>query len=94
MNQSEFLASGKLDFTVSKRKMHTQTDITDYEETPFFATVNESTGVALGPVRGRYTVLQNDELLNTILDKLEPSSYELDESRCGRYSSLLNLINC
>ena len=62
MNQLEFLANGELDFTVSKQKMHKKaSNLTDYDETPFYTTVNDATGEALGPVRGRYTVLQNDE---------------------------------
>ena len=86
MTKEEFLANGELDFTVSKQKMYKEaSNLTDYDETPFYTTVNDATGEALGPVRGRYTVLQNDELLKTILDKLEPSSYELDESRCGAF---------
>ena len=52
MNRQDFLESGKLDFTVSKQKMYTEaSNLTDYFETPFFATVNNTTGEALGPVR-------------------------------------------
>jgi len=85
MTRAEYLFNGDLDFTVSKQKMYTQSDITDYEETPFFATVNNTTGEALGPVRSRYTVMQNKDLLDSILDKLEPNTYSLEESRCGMF---------
>ena len=65
MNKQTFLANGGLDFTVSKVKMHTYNTLhaDDYTETPFFATVNDQTGQALGPVRSAYTVKQNYELL-------------------------------
>tara|TARA_R100000030_G_scaffold100860_1_gene95010 strand:- start:6529 stop:7401 length:873 start_codon:yes stop_codon:yes gene_type:complete len=88
MTKQEFLEYGQLNFTVSKVRMHTYNTLhaDDYAETPFFATVNDQTGQALGPVRKQYTVIQNEDLLNTILDKLEDGSYNLDESRCGSFA--------
>ncbi len=86
MNRQEFLVSGKLDFTVSKQTMYTQSDITDYKETPFFATVNNTTGEALGPVRNAYTVKQNSELLDVVLNKIGEGKYNLNESKCGVFN--------
>tara|TARA_R110002096_G_scaffold272843_7_gene466607 strand:+ start:200 stop:1099 length:900 start_codon:yes stop_codon:yes gene_type:complete len=87
--KERFLADGELNFKVSKVKMHTYNVVhnDDYNETPFYAVVNDTTGEALGPVRGRYTVMQNDALLNSILDKLEPGSYDLSRSRCGHFNN-------
>ena len=56
------------------------------KNTPFFCTVNDKTTEALGPVRSRYTVLQNADLLDNILNKLEPDTYDLSESKCGMFS--------
>jgi len=94
MIKEKFLADGELDFTVNKLKMayeheevatNSATPLT-YSDTPFYCTVNTTTGEALGPVRGRYTVMQNDVLLDSILDKLEPGSYDLNRSRCGHFN--------
>ena len=55
----------------------------DYDgthETPFYCTVNNRTAEALGPVRSRYTVLQNKDLLDGILDRLKPDTYDLTRS--------------
>ena len=88
MNRQEFLANGGLDFTVSKVKMHTYNVVhnDDYNETPFFATVNNTTGEALGPVRSAYTVKQNSELLDVVLNKIGEGKYDLEESKCGVFN--------
>lgn len=86
MNRQDFLESGKLDFTVSKQKMYTQTNLTEYKETSFFATVNNTTGEALGPVRSAYTVKQNHELLDVVLSKIGEGKYDLEESKCGVFN--------
>lgn len=98
MNKEEFLASGKLDFTVSKRKMayintlgtETYTDnnnhltfVGETKDTPFYCTVNDKTGNALGPVRSKYTIIQNRTLLDKILDNVK--SYNLEKSKCGMF---------
>ena len=86
MTKQELLASGELDFTVSKRKMLYEGTYDGTYNTPFFCTVNDKTTEALGPVRSRYTVLQNADLLDNILNKLEPDTYDLSESKCGMFS--------
>ena len=83
--KEEFLTSGGLDFTVSKRKMLYEGIYDRKHDTPFFCTVNNKTEEALGPVRSRYTVLQNADLLDNILNKLQPGSYSLAESKCGMF---------
>tara|TARA_R110002012_G_scaffold154601_1_gene315373 strand:- start:3318 stop:4193 length:876 start_codon:yes stop_codon:yes gene_type:complete len=85
MNKQEYLANGGLDFTVSKRKMLYEGANDNTFTTPFFCTVNDKTKESLGPVRSRYTIIQNADLLDNILDKLEPGSYNLDDSRCGMF---------
>ena len=85
MTKEELLASGELDFTVSKRRMQYLGTYDGTYETPFYCTVNDKTTEALGPVRSRYTVLQNADLLNNILDKLQPNSYDLSQSKCGMF---------
>jgi len=88
MNANEFLIHHGLDFNVSKVPLHTYDVLypDDYNETRFFATVNDDTGKALGMVKSRYTVLQNNVLLDSILNKLRPDSYNLDESSCGTFN--------
>ena len=88
MTRQEFLEYGRLDFTVKKVPVHTYSVLyaDDYNETPFFATVNVDTGEALGPVRKQYTVIQNADLLDMVLDKLEDDSYDLYSSRCGQFA--------
>lgn len=87
MNRQEFLESGGLDFTVSKQKMYIEaSNLADYDETPFFATVNNQTGQALGPVRSAYTVKQNSELLDVVLNKIGEGKYDLEESKCGVFN--------
>ena len=84
MTKEEYLVNGGLDFTVSKCKM----SFVDYDgthETPFYCTVNSKTGEALGPVKSKYTVLQNADLLDNILNKLEPDTYDLEQSKCGMF---------
>ena len=85
MNKEEFLASGGLDFTVSKRKMLYEGIYDRKHDTQFFCTVNDKTGFALGPVKSRYTVLQNTDLLDDIIAKLQPGTYDLSESKCGMF---------
>jgi hypothetical protein len=85
MTKEELLTSGGLDFTVSKKKMLYESVDESTFNTPFFCTVNNKTKEALGPVRSRYTVLQNADLLDNILDKLEPNTYDLSESQCGMF---------
>tara|TARA_R100000329_G_scaffold60101_1_gene53863 strand:- start:10203 stop:11078 length:876 start_codon:yes stop_codon:yes gene_type:complete len=85
MTKEELLTSGELDFTVSKRKMLYEGTYDGTYNTPFFCTVNDKTAEALGPVRSRYTVLQNADLLDNILDKLQPNSYDLSQSKCGMF---------
>ncbi len=88
MNANEFLIRYGLDFNVSKVPVHTYNVLypDDYNETRFFATVNDDTGKALGMVKSRYTVLQNNVLLDSILNKLEPDSYDLSQSTCGTFN--------
>ena len=85
MTKEELLTSGELDFTVSKRKMLYEGIYDRKHDTQFFFTVNDKTAEALGPVRSRYTVLQNADLLDNILDKLQPNSYDLSQSKCGMF---------
>ena len=85
MTKEELLTSGELDFTVSKRKMLYEGIYDRKHDTQFFCTVNDKTAEALGPVRSRYTVLQNADLLDNILDKLQPNSYDLSQSKCGMF---------
>ena len=84
MNKEEFLKHGGLDFTVSKKKMSYIDD--GFYDTPFYCTVNDKTTAALGPVRSRYTVVQNTDLLDLVLDKLVDGSYDLSTSRCGQFA--------
>lgn len=88
MTKHEFLEYGQLNFTVSKKTMHLYDTkhADDYNETPFYCTVNDNTNLALGPVRKQYTIMQNVDLLDMILDKLEENSYDLNDSRCGMFS--------
>jgi len=87
MNKETFLANGGLNFTVSKVPMHTYNTKyeDDYNATKFFATVNDSSGEALGPVRGAYTVMQNKDLLDLVLDKIGSDNYDLEKSDCGTF---------
>ena len=87
MTKQEFLTNGKLDFTVSKKTMHLYDTkhADDYNETPFYATVNDLTGEALGSVRGAYTVKQNNDLLDLVLDKIGEDNYDLEDSKCGTF---------
>lgn len=85
MTKEQLLTSGELDFTVSKKKMLYESVDESTFNTPFFCTVNDTTKEALGPVRSRYTVLQNADLLDNILDKLEPNTYDLSQSQCGMF---------
>lgn len=87
MNKETFLANGGLNFTVSKVPMHTYNTKyeDDYNKTDFFATVNDSTGEALGPVRSAYTVMQNKDLLDLVLDKIGEGNYDLEDSDCGTF---------
>jgi hypothetical protein len=84
MTKEQLLIEGGLDFTVSKQKMSFQ-DYDGTHETPFYCTVNNRTAEALGPVRSRYTVLQNKDLLDGILDRLKPDTYDLTRSTCGMF---------
>tara|TARA_R110000851_G_scaffold117849_1_gene244854 strand:- start:4311 stop:5189 length:879 start_codon:yes stop_codon:yes gene_type:complete len=86
MNRQEFLADGGLDFSVSKQKMYKESsNLRDYDETQFFATVRNDTKVSLGCVTDRYVVKQNDELLDIILDKIGDERYDLSQSKCGQF---------
>jgi hypothetical protein len=87
MTKQEFLADGELDFTVSKKTMHLYDTkhADDYNKTQFFATVNDKSGEALGPVRGAYTVMQNNDLLDTVLEKIGEDNYNLEDSKCGTF---------
>ena len=86
MNRQEFLANGKLNFTVSKQKMYTEaSNLTDYEETQFYATIRNDTKVSLGCVTDRYVVKQNNDLLDIILDKIGDEQYDLEQSKCGQF---------
>jgi hypothetical protein len=86
MNRQEFLANGGLDFTVSKRKMLYEGIYDGTYNTPFFCTVNDMSAEALGPVRGAYTVKQNAELLDIVLDKIGEGNYDLSKSTCGAFN--------
>ena len=68
-----FLFDNKLNFNVSKRKLHLYDTKygDDYNSTEFYCTVNDATKEALGPVRSRYTVKQNTDLLDLVLDKVK-----------------------
>lgn len=88
MTKQEFLDNGKLDFTVSKLKMaYLDPEFpSTYNMTPFFATVNNFTGKALGTVKSKYTVKQNSELLDYILEKIGEGNYDLSLSKCGHFN--------
>lgn len=88
MDKQQFLELGGLDFQVDKVPTHVYSVMydDDYNQTPFFCTVNKKTGMALGPVRKQYTVMQNDTLLDMILDKLAEGSYDLENSKCGAFA--------
>tara|TARA_R100000655_G_scaffold52826_1_gene90712 strand:- start:1400 stop:2275 length:876 start_codon:yes stop_codon:yes gene_type:complete len=85
MTKEELLTSGGLDFTVSKRKMLYEGIYDRKHDTPFFCTVNDKTGEALGPVRSRYTIMQNSEILDIVLSKLLSGTYDLSKSKCGLF---------
>ena len=87
MTKEEFLKEGGLDFLVRKVSLHTYNTqfADDYALTKFFATVNDSTGEALGPVRSAYTVKQNSEILDILLDKIGKDNYDLEGSSCGHF---------
>ena len=86
MNKEELLVSGGLDFTVSKKKMLYESVDESTFNTPFFCTVNDTTKEALGPVRSAYTVKQNSELLDVVLNKIGEGKYDLEESKCGVFN--------
>ena len=88
MTKRDFLNNGGLDFTVEKVPVHTYDVLhaDDYNKTPFFATVNVNSGEALGTVKSKYTVKQNHELLNYILEKIGEGNYDLSESKCGHFN--------
>tara|TARA_R110002012_G_scaffold2179_1_gene10427 strand:- start:10150 stop:11013 length:864 start_codon:yes stop_codon:yes gene_type:complete len=85
MTKQEFLAEGKLDFTVSKQTMSVYESNGLYKDTPFFATVNNETKQALGSVKSAYTVMQNKELLDLVLEKIGKDNYDLEDSSCGTF---------
>lgn len=82
-----FLMQHGLNFTVSKRKLHLYNTKynDDYNTTEFYCTVNDATKEALGPVRSAYTVKQNHELLDLILEKLGDGNYDLADSKGGTF---------
>ena len=88
MTRQEFLHNGGLDFTVEKVPVHTYDVLhaDDYNKTPFYATVNVNSGEALGTVKSKYTVKQNNELLDYILEKIGDGNYDLAESKCGHFN--------
>ena len=85
MNKEELLASGGLDFTVSKRKMQYIGVYDGTYDTDFSCTVNDKTGKALSPVGSKYTIKQNKDLLDSIIDRLNPDTYDLSQSKCGMF---------
>jgi hypothetical protein len=89
MTKETFLANGGLNFTVSKQKMNYSwqnvEDQLEYRHTPFFCTVNDMSAQALGPVRGAYTVMQNEDLLDLVLNKIGEGNYDLGDSACGTF---------
>ena len=90
MTKEQLLIEGGLDFTVSKQKSFVKDTNRPYAddvfiETPYYCTVNNKTAEVLGPVRSRYTVLQNKDLLDGILDRLKPDTYDLTRSTCGMF---------
>lgn len=82
-----FLMTWGLDFNVSKRKLHLYNTKygDDYNSTEFYCTVNDKTKEALGPVRSRYTVKQNTDLLDLVLDKIGEGNYDLENSKGGTF---------
>ena len=88
MTKRDFLHNGGLDFTVEKVPVHTYDVLhaDDYNKTPFFATVNVNSGEAWGTVKSKYTVKQNHELLDYILEKIGDGNYDLSESKCGHFN--------
>tara|TARA_B110000091_G_scaffold214337_1_gene267116 strand:- start:7408 stop:8286 length:879 start_codon:yes stop_codon:yes gene_type:complete len=86
MINQEFLASGGLDFTISKQKMYTEaSNMTDYDETQFYATIRNDNKKSLGCVTDRYVVKQNKDLLDTVLTKIGEGNYDLSKSKCGAF---------
>ncbi len=87
MQRDAFLYNNRLDFNVSKRKLHLYDTKygDDYNSTEFYCTVNDETKEALGPVRSRYTVKQNTDLLDLVLDKIGEGNYDLSQSRGGTF---------
>lgn len=87
MTRQDFLHNGGLDFTVKKVPVHTfDVPANRYNKTPFYATVNVNSGEALGTVKSKYTVKQNHELLDYILEKIGEGNYDLSESKCGHFN--------
>ena len=87
MTKERFLINGALNFTVSKVPLHTYNTKyeDDYNKTSFFATVNDLTGEALGSVKSAYTVMQNKDLLDLLLEKIGEDNYDLQDSKCGTF---------
>ena len=85
--RNSFLVRNGLDFNVSKRKLHLYDTLysSDYNDTEFYCTVNDDTKAALGPVRSRYTVMQNNTLLDIVLEKIGEGNYDLENSRGGTF---------
>lgn len=81
-----------LDFTVSKRPLyrideHLAIDgqgglevNKEYAETPWFATVNDSTEESLGVVGNNYTVTQNEEIIKVLEQISEDNGYTISHS--------------
>ena len=92
MNRIEFLEKWGLDFLVEKQKSFVKDTSRPYAddcyiETPFYVTVNTKSNIPLGTVKSRYTVLNNHEILDKVLNALPEDSYNLDESVGGVFQN-------
>jgi hypothetical protein len=92
MNRIEFLEKWELDFLVEKQKSFVKDTSRPYAddcyiETPFYVTVNTKSNTPLGTVKSRYTVLNNHEILDKVLNALPEDSYNLEESVGGLFQN-------
>jgi hypothetical protein len=81
-----------LDFTVSKRPLYRidehlsiggqgEVEVNkEYAETPWFATVNDSTDESLGVVGNAYTITQNEEIINVLEKVAQDNDYTISHS--------------
>jgi hypothetical protein len=91
MKNSKLVEIG-LDFTVSKRPLHRVDEVMSvneegqiattykYEESPWLATVNDSTEESLGVVGSSYTVTQNEEIIKVLEQVAQDNDYTISHS--------------